>query len=697
MDYNKLHISDENKELEQDVLVELLRYIENGESFVFDAGAGAGKTYTLVETLKYLLINFGKELKLHNQKILCITFTNVAAKEISARLGNTSLVEISTIHNCIWDIISSHQKQLVDIHLNKLKTELAIIKNSLKNEKWAEQFIKLSDEEKTSLISIMLEKKALYYKYKGSNAAEFKGQFSDINNIFPSILKNVGNFKKIVDNIFKEQRYQNAVDKIISRDSKFNKVNYDARYNNDRLASMIISHVTLLEYAEKIVADNLILRQIIFDKYPYILVDEYQDTDPKVVSTLSKIHEYSKQAKHKCVIGYYGDKKQNIYDAGVGELFSQCHPGLTRVKKEFNRRSASEIIGVANKIRNDDLSQKTIYTDFPKGDVNFYNIEMSREQFIKEHIKKWNVTTENKLHCFELTNERVAEYSGFGSIYEFFKNSAWYKVGKRYEYLREHILSLDTTKLGIVQSLIFRILDFKNKVQIDNTMILDIIPSVKKNDALNIGHLRTLLEKLKNKNGTNLVDYIENLFIGYKMGDTYYDKCIEHIIGEKISSLDEFKLFILDQLYLLDTEASITDEKLIEYKEQIDIFLKIDINIFTLWYNFVIDKNEGSVVYHTYHGTKGREFENVIIFMNSKFGRDDQYFSRLFKVITSREEFESENDNKKVSEARNLFYVAVTRAVKNLSILYFDDLNGSEKDLINIFGEIKHDSVYLDM
>ncbi len=685
MDYNNLHISDENKIEEQGVLDEILRCIDTGKSFVFDAGAGAGKTYALVQSLKYILVHFGEELKRHRQKALCITYTNVAAKEIKERLGNTNLIEVSTIHNCVWDIISPHQKQLVAIHLDKLKSEVATIQSKLKQEKWAKNYIELSDEDKSLLLKMMVNKKETYYKYKSSLVEDFRTEFLDINKQFPLILKNVDNFKKIIDNIFKVSRYNEAIEKILAEHSKFKKVKYDARFNNDKLASMMISHDTLLEYTEKIVGNNLILRQMIFDKYPYILVDEYQDTDPKVVITLSKIEEYSRDVKHKCIIGYYGDIKQNIYEKGVGDSFSIYHSGLKRIKKEFNRRSAKEVIDVANKIRNDDLHQKTIYSDFPKGSVNFYNTEIERNQFIEEHKKMWNITTENKLHCFELTNERVAEFSGFGSIYNFFKNSAWYKAGKRYEFLRDHVLSLDTTKLGVVQNLLFRILDFKNKIHIDNTMMLDVIVFDTKDNALNVLHLRELLEELKSLKGNSLKEYLSNLFTKYKSGTTNYDKCIEHIIGEKIGSVEEFEMFILDQLYLLDIDDSATDEKLVVYRQEIDAFLTINMSIFDLWYKFIIDKSEGDTIYHTYHGTKGREFENVIIFMNSKFGRDDLYFNRLFEVISEKNEDETE----KIAEARNLLYVAVTRAVKNLSILYFDNLNGSEEQVTNVFGKIK--------
>lgn len=684
MDYSNLHICDENRIKERRVLDEILQCIDTGESFVFDAGAGAGKTFALLQSLKYILVQFGAELKRHKQKALCITYTNVAAKEIKERLGNTSLIEVSTIHDCVWNIISPYQKQLVAIHLYKLKSEVAIIEAELTQKKWAAKYMELSYKNKALLLNMMLDEKEKYYKYKSKGASDFKTEFSDVNDQFPQILKNVADFKKIIDNIFKISRYNEAIEKILEEDLKYKKVKYDARFNSDKLASMIISHDTLLEYTEKIVENNLILRQMIFDKYPYILVDEYQDTDSKVISTLSRIEEHSRVIKHKCIIGYYGDKKQNIYDTGVGDSFSKYHSGLKRIKKEFNRRSANEVIDVANKIRNDDLHQISIYSDFPQGSVNFFNMQIDRKLFIEKHIKMWNISSKNKLHCFELTNERVAEFSGFAAIYNFFKNSTWYKVGKRYEFLRDHILSLDITKLGVVQSLLFRILDFKHKIYIDTTMILDVMVLGRKDDALNVSHLKELVEKLRSKKGDTFKEYLINLFNDYKNRDNNYDKCIDYIIKEKIHSMEDFELFILDQLYLLDVDDNVTDENLVGFRQEIDAFLKMDMRIFDLWYKYIVDENDGEIIYHTYHGTKGREFDNVIIFMNSKFGRDDLYFNRLFEVISEKNEVETE----KIAKARNLLYVAVTRAVKNLSILYLDDLTGRDEQVIYVFGKI---------
>lgn len=686
MNTKNLSISNENKIKEEQVFERISQCIDEKKSMVFDAGAGAGKTYSLVQSLKYIINQYGKILKKHNQKILCITYTNVAVLEIKDRLGNTGLVEISTIHECVWDIIEPYQKQLVEIHCDKLQHEIYKIEKALESEKWAEKYRNLSEDEKNAFLAIMNEKKEDYFKHKNDKSDTFKASLPEILNTHPNLMSNVGNFKKIVDSLFKIIKYKETINKIKIKVSKFGKVKYDARFNNDRLESMRISHDTLLEYTEKLVKQSDLLKQIICDRYPFILVDEYQDTDSKVINTLSILDKFSKIIQHDFFVGYYGDLKQNIYHTGVGGNFYNIHKGLERIIKTFNRRSATEIISIANKIRNDDVEQESIYDDFPKGSILFYNMNIDRQEFINAHIKEWSITKENKLHCFELTNELVAQQSGFGAIYNFFKNSGWYQFGRNFEFLREHVLSLDVKKLGVVQNLLFRILNFKFKINKNETMVSDVVVEKATKD-INILKLRGLLEKFKKAKGETLKDYIKNLFSEYHNGDEKYDKCLEYIIDEEIKSYSDVEEFILNQLYFFNEQEEHSDKYIQESKDAVSSFLEININEFNLWHDFIIDKSEGYTIYHTYHGTKGREFDNVIIFMNSKFGRDNEYFIRLLKVLSIKDEI-GERDTI-IEKTRNLFYVAVTRATINLSILYLDDIGDAKVQVEHVFGEIK--------
>lgn len=74
------------------------RLVEINKSFVLEAGAGAGKTYTLTQTLNFLIEKLGSILKYRHQRIICITYTNVAKNEIIERIFNNPLISVSTIH-----------------------------------------------------------------------------------------------------------------------------------------------------------------------------------------------------------------------------------------------------------------------------------------------------------------------------------------------------------------------------------------------------------------------------------------------------------------------------------------------------------------------------------------------------------------------------------------------------------------------
>lgn len=107
---------EQNLAKEREVQEKIFAAINEYRSFRFNAGAGAGKTYALIESIKYILNSKQVELKKNNQKIICITYTNVAVNEIKERLGNTQFAVVSTIHEMLWEQIKLYQKkELIDL------------------------------------------------------------------------------------------------------------------------------------------------------------------------------------------------------------------------------------------------------------------------------------------------------------------------------------------------------------------------------------------------------------------------------------------------------------------------------------------------------------------------------------------------------------------------------------------------------
>jgi len=122
----------------EETLKKIYNALNKGNCFRVEAGAGAGKTYSLIEALKYLINSRTTELQRKNKKIACITYTNVATDEIRNRIDNHPLVFVDTIHGFCWSIIQGYQKYmrnlLITIGDEKL-TEKIEEAGGLKNQK----------------------------------------------------------------------------------------------------------------------------------------------------------------------------------------------------------------------------------------------------------------------------------------------------------------------------------------------------------------------------------------------------------------------------------------------------------------------------------------------------------------------------------------------------------------------------------
>ena len=673
-------ISERNKNIENNINKKIFACIDDETSFIFNAGAGSGKTYSLVESLKYLISTKGESLKYHNHKVICITFTNVAAEEIKQRLGNSSLAIVSTIHDRMWDIIQHYQPQLVEIHLNKLKTEIAIIEEKIANDKNFVNYQTLSEDKKIGFFEVMFDNKDLFYGAYNKSAAEIRSSFSGKLSDYSSILRNIDNFKKITTSLFKLDNYKKCVVAIDQKQRRYDVVAYDARYNNDALHKMRISHDTLLEYAREIVLKYDALKQIIIDKYPYVFVDEYQDTNPYVIDILSSLVEYSEKIKHPFCVGYFGDSAQNIYDDGIGDRIQTKTNGFSKINKNFNRRSAKEIITVANRIRNDEIKQRSIFSDSAGGSIKFYCGTLEgTDAFLQKYKEQWGINNRNKLHCFLLTNSTVAEYSGFGVLYSAFKEADIYKGGN-YDALNTELLSYDIKKLGNAQLIYYKIMDIYSMLRDPQTQIVNLLPSELK-QKMNLGDLRTFISNLRQATGNTFIEYLDS-FISIANQDVsgHCSVFLKSVLDIDNLSLIDVKNKIAQLLFPNGTESQ-------EATDKLETILNLKLSICELWHRFINRENSEDVVYHTYHGTKGLEFDNVVIIMGNAFGRDRNYFNFYFSRFQNQDTLTDE-EKEKMTKVKNLLYVSVTRAIKNLRILYVDSILGFEEGISSLFGTV---------
>ncbi len=668
---------------EQEIQNRLFNNIDDCKSTIMNSGAGSGKTYALIECLKYTLVKYGRVLEKNNQHIICITYTNVAAKEIAERLGNSKIVLVSTIHERLWDIIKSYKKELVVIHTTKITNEISKIEKDLTSDHKFSVYQCLSEQEKEDFSELVLKEefKEEFYNAYNLKASDYKKtikeNFPELN---PELYKNVGNFKTLLNKLYRLDRYNSCI-QLCKEQPESCIVEYDARYNSDRLDRFKISHDTLLEYAKALIIRYETLQEILIDSYPYFFVDEYQDTNPMVIEILNTIDTKAKKIEngHTFFVGYFGDSVQNIYSDGVGSKIGELHTDCAVINKQFNRRSCNEVISVANRIRNDEIDQVSIFSDSSGGSVDFYYGASEQINGFIDNAK--SELNDAPLHCFVLTNESVAFRMGFNSVYDAFKNARYYK--SRFDQLSTELLSEDINKLGDIPLLLYRIIDFYMLIQNERTPVYNIL-SKADCSVINIEELQEILSVIKSIQASNMFDIISALCDIYNENLTHsniYRRIIDEVFNLEIITVDGVKQFICEKLY----PSSFTDEEKTASITAIEDLLSIDIEQFKTWYNYINRQYKNNdIVFHTYHGTKGLEFENVVIIMGNNFGRQKDFFNMFFTNY-NREELLSEEQLKIYNQAKNLLYVSVTRAIKDLKILYTDPVTDFCENIVKIF------------
>lgn len=102
----------------QKALEQMFQCIQERRNFRLEAGAGAGKTYSLVKALQRIIDNDGTELIRRHQKVACITYTNVATEEVTKRTDGHPAVQASTIHSFCWELCKNFQAALRQEVLN---------------------------------------------------------------------------------------------------------------------------------------------------------------------------------------------------------------------------------------------------------------------------------------------------------------------------------------------------------------------------------------------------------------------------------------------------------------------------------------------------------------------------------------------------------------------------------------------------
>ncbi len=538
--------------------------IENKKSFILDAGAGSGKTWTLVQTLNYLIKTKSNQLKNNNQQIVCITYTNVAKDEIIERTEHNKLIRVSTIHDFLWDCIKSFQNEL------KIKF-IEIIEEKLNKEQ---------------------------EKLNGYSSRAVKSRNKSEQRI---------------------SKYQEAIENLNTRKINISYENY-AKYSDGKF-----SHDELILIAEKLFSTYPKIIKIISDSYPIILVDEYQDTQKETIQILL---DYL-LVNEGFIVGFFGDKMQQIYDTGIGEIPSKYN--LTLIQKTENYRSSKEVIELLNKLR-EDIQQYQPEVNKRTGSISFYYCpkadEFNVNNFFLENLKgRWNAASINDIKILYLTHRYIAKENKYEELLQLYskankrdclidnENNRTFCPFADFLYDLENIMALfESNKIQqFIKKTSFKIDSFNSK----NTLsgIMKDISSFRKENKI--------------------------------------AEVIEFTISNKILPQSE-------QMKNYDFED---DDKKTFYENLMDI----EYSQFIRLYNVQRDNTSFS----TKHNTKGDEFNNVLVIIDDNSWKQKYNFNYFFSNHDKNED--------RSKRTKNLFYVVCSRAKNNLAVVCVSPLSDESK------------------
>jgi DNA helicase-2/ATP-dependent DNA helicase PcrA len=240
--------------------------------FKVSAGPGAGKTYWLVNHIKNVLHNSEKLLR--TRKIACITYTNIAVETILRRLGSSSeQVEVSTIHSFLY-------KNIVKPYATFIATEFGLDVSEIDGH----------DDIVLSNYSFLQEWKARTGQQRINDDKKVVEAFSKLKWKLES-----GTLKIKTDYPILIGKYP------IKNDSYL-------EYKKMMWAKGLIHHDDVLFFSFQIINKFPFVLNVLNAKFPYIFIDEFQDSNPIQVEIFRKLGVLDSK------IGVIGDLAQSIYE-----------------------------------------------------------------------------------------------------------------------------------------------------------------------------------------------------------------------------------------------------------------------------------------------------------------------------------------------------------------------------------------------
>ncbi|MEB8078660.1 AAA family ATPase [Klebsiella michiganensis] len=594
-------------------------------SFIMKAGAGSGKTTSLIKGLASAIQIHGDKLKRTRQRIACITYTEIAAGEIWRDVGSDPLVHVSTIHSFMWLLAKPFQN---DIRI------------------WVSGRI-------MEKIDVLEEKRATYG---------------------PRVQQRTKD---------KDARDLERLRRQSERIATVKGFRYGTGSN---YAKGILGHDDILKLVSYLISERSLFRSLLARQFPFVFVDESQDTNPAVVQALKAVE---REPGVTFCLGFFGDPMQRIYVTGTGQV--EAESTWIDIPKPENFRCSTKVLNLANAIRRggDDLVQTPGQRLGPEGIIP--TPEGSAHLFILPadetrdanlvRVREWMATRtgddywrsddndQARVKLLVIVHQMAARRLGFGDLYAalnskapsafkdgFLDGSAWpisscvkflipiaiaHTNGQQLEVMRlirEYSLLLDKESLGGAS--------VAERLKVLGELVASITAGIAGHSGATIGDL------LKQLTSSDLL-VLDPRLVSYLDPNAVLPVQPEPEAGE--NNDDDVQ------------EEGETDKEM----ASMDAFLACPASQLLPYHTYISERSP----FWTQQGIKGAEFDRVLVVLDDA---ESNHFQFSYEKYLGLEAL-SDNDQKHMDageettmdRTRRLFYVSCTRALKDLAVVLF--------------------------
>lgn len=566
------------------------------QSFAVIAGAGAGKTTSLIGALKQIRQQKGAKLRQNGQRVACITYTKRAVEVIQSRLGFDDLFAVSTLHSFVWAEISRFS--------NDIREALSI-----------------------SIIPAALAKA----REKDTGRAT----------------KEARKAREKVLRLEEQLAGLGAVPSFKYDDSAY------SDYLNGR-----IGHDDVIEIAGYLMANKPTFRKLVGLRFPYIFVDEAQDTFGSIISGLNLICGQEGLP----VVGYFGDDWQQIYEDRAGSVTPP--EGGRVITKTENFRCSQAVVSFLNAFRKDlvqtasgtnrevvgSVEMTLIRSEVPEEPRNKYSAAQIQRALARMDaaLVQWGWNDRTDIMRLFLVRQMIARRLGFPELNRLFTGEYASQTAQDDYETGEHFILKQF--VDVLSPLLSATAGNDKRKVIDllrqHSPAFDIHgPNsrrpLKEIVDLSAGVLEELTRLWDSGATRDVLQYCQaqNLIkISPRLGEHLarqprIEQYNEELHGEVKSD------WLIDQFFLMSTT---------EIKSYSSFILK-------------------NTAFSTQHGVKGEEYPNVlVVFDDLEAGWNNYNFTKLLTPLTSGQPTEGQE-----GRGRKLAYVCFSRAEENLRIVIF--------------------------